>query len=95
MWNWIRRLPSPTYGKCGGASKDCSLKKPRDWMDLAFEQHDKDLNLASKETTKGLKKLARKGADRKLGKKLRSGNKKKLGLWGRVYLFGAKFVFRV
>jgi len=94
MWNWLRRIPTPTYGKCGGASKDCSTRPVRDWMDKAFEKHDKDLDIASKETTEKLKELARKGADRRLGKKLRSGNKKKLGLWGRIYLFGAKLVFK-
>jgi len=95
MFEWIRRLPHPGYGKCGSAARDCSTSKPRDWMDLAFEKHDQDLNIASKEPTKGLKKLARKGADRKLGETLRSGNNKLLGLWGRIYLFGAKLIFRV
>jgi len=95
MWNWLRKIPTPGYGKCGGAKRDCSISKPRDWMDLAFEQHDKDLNLSSKEPTEILRKLSKIEADRKLGKTLRSGDKKKLGIWGRVYLFGAKFVFRV
>jgi len=95
MWNWIRSLPHFGYGKCGGASRDCSSSPVRDWMDLAFEKHDEDLRISLKEPTKGLKKLATKGADRRLGKILRSGDKNKLGLWGKIYLFGAKLIFRV
>lgn len=94
-FKWLRKIPTPTYGKCGGASKDCSTSKPRDWMDLAFEEHDEDLRIAALEKIEGLRKLAESAADRKLGKTLRSGDKKELGLWGRIYLFGAKLVFKV
>jgi len=67
--------------------RDCSTTKPRDWMDLAFEAHDKELNKAETKEQKG-------NADSKLGKILRKGDKKLLGIWGRIYLFGAKFVFK-
>lgn len=94
MWNWIRKLPHPGYGKCGSAPRDCSTKPVTDWLDLAFEQHDEDLRIASKEAIGELKKLATLGADRKLAKALREGDPKKLKLWGRIYLFGAKMVFK-
>ena len=94
MWNWIRHIPSPNYGKCGGASRDCSTSKPRDWMDLAFEEHDEDLKVANEIKKEPIRELAIKGADRKLAKALRKGNPKKLKLWGKIYLFGAKIVFR-
>lgn len=95
MWNLFRHIWTPTYGKCGGASKDCSSSKPRDWLDLAFEEHDQDLNIASKEKKEGMRKIAKRGADRKLAKALRKGDKKKLGWWGRIYLWGSKIVFKV
>lgn len=94
MWDWVRHIPTFNYGKCGGAKRDCSKSKPRDWLDLAFEEHDENLRLAKKEVKKSLRKLVEKGADRKLAKILRKGDPKKLKLWGKIYLFGAKIVFR-
>ena len=82
----MRKIWTPGYGKCGGANRDCSIKKPRDWMDLAFEQHDNDLHDATA--------IGRRLADMKLGKALRAGDPKKLSWYGRMYLFGAKFVFK-
>ena len=77
MWDWVRRIPHPGYKKCGGRVRDCSSTPITDWLDLAFQEHDKDMD------------------DEKLAKSLRSGDKKKLGLWGRIYLFWAKMVFKV
>ena len=96
MFNWVRKLPHPTYGKCGGASKDCSTTPPRDWMDIAFKEHDEDLKIASEEKTEVLRKVARKGADRKLAKALRKGDSKKLNrkIYGPIYLFFSKLIFR-
>jgi len=96
MLNWLRKIPHPGYGKCGGANRDCSISKPRDWMDLAFEEHDNDLQSASQKVTKVLRDLAKNNADIKLGKALRKGDPKKLNkeIWGRIYLFGAKIAFK-
>lgn len=95
MFNWMRWLPHPGYKKCGGASRDCSLAGTRDWMDEAFKKHDEALNLAEKAVTPGLQEVQRRNADWNLGKALRAGDPRKLGLWGRLYRFGAMMVFRV
>jgi len=87
MWNWLRKIPTPGYGKCGGANRDCSITKPRDWMDLAFEKHDNDLHKARTQ-------VGRDKADQALGKALRKGDPKKLSLYGRIYRWGAMFVFK-
>jgi len=89
MFEWLRKIPHPGYGKCGGANRDCSISKPRDWMDIAFEQHDNELQEAKTDGD-------RKKADMKLGTILREGNPKKLTrkIYGRVYLFFAKMFFK-
>lgn len=87
MWNWVRHIYTPEYGKCGGKNRDCSISKPRDWLDLAFKDHDDDLH-------KAVTKYDRDVADKRLGRKLRKGNPKKLSLYGRAYLFVSKMVFK-
>ena len=93
MWDWVRRIPTFNYGKCGGAKRDCSKSKPRDWLDLAFEEHDEDLYLAEKEVKKSLRKIIQKSADRKLAKVLRKGDSIKLKLWGKIYRWMAMIIF--
>jgi len=88
MLNWIRKLPHPKYGKCGGYGRDCSLTPPRDWMDRAFEQHDKAL---SKCTTKHQCKQA----DHALARSLREGDPTALKLWGRIYRRLAMMIFKL
>lgn len=88
MFEWIRRLPHLQYGKCGGFGRDCSIKPPRDWMDLAFEQHDKALYAAEDPDD-------RKAADHALARTLRCGDPKKLGLYGRFYRKLAMLIFRL
>lgn len=68
MNEWIRKTfgkLTPTYGKCGGALKDCAIRN-LDPMDKLFLRHDNDLNvaetqadrdLADKRLHEGLKKL--------------------------------------
>lgn len=94
MWNWIRHIPTPTYGRCGGASKDCSILKKLDWMDKAFKEHDEDLRIANEIKKEPIRKLAIKGADRKLAKALRKGDPKKLKLWGRIYRRMSMVIFK-
>lgn len=92
MLNLFRKIPHPTYGNYGGAYKRCRKGKgrcplPIDWMDKAFREHD--LALRKAKTQKG-----RDQADHRLGVKLRRGNKKKLNWYGRLYLAGAKLIFK-
>lgn len=78
MFGWIRKLPHFGYGKCGGASRDCSIIPPHDWMDIAFKEHDDELEKAK--TQEEYDK-----ADKRLGEILKKGDPKKLRLWGRIY----------
>lgn len=94
MKEWFRFLPHFGYGKCGGRNRDCSMSKPRDWMDKAFENHDCVLHEAEKEKDKKLRNILRRQADVSLGKALRSGNAKELKLYSKIYLFFAKLIFR-
>ena len=89
MQPWVRKLPHFTYGKCGGGRKDCAISdaNPIDWMDRAFRAHDKQLWRAR--TQKGIDQ-----ADRRLARKLRKGDPKKLGWYGKIYRLGAMMVFR-
>lgn len=84
---FFRWLPHPTYGKCGGASKDCSDKPPLDWMDMAFAKHDNDLYEAKSNADKYM-------ADLKLAYALREGDPKELPFYGKVYRLMAMMVFR-
>ena len=94
MFNWFRWIPHPKYGKCGGRSRDCSEKPPRDWMDLAFENHDENLYIASFCEDEENRRFLEKQADKKLGIDLRKGNPKELKLWGRIYRRMAMIIFR-
>ena len=94
MFNWIRSLPHFGYGKCGGKNRDCSISNPRDWMDLAFEEHDINLEEAEKFQTEVMRKAARKHSDKILGKALREGDPKKLKLYGKFYRLCAMLIFR-
>ena len=90
LFRWI---PTPTYGKCGGAKKDCSPSKPRDEMDELFEQHDMNL-YASDQLPENERKLARKEADKILYEGLRKVNGSKLNLYGKIYRRIAMVVFK-
>ncbi len=90
MWKWVRYIPTPGYKNYGGMRNKCDKDQcplPIDWMDKAFRLHDIALKKARTQ-------LGRIQADKRLGVKLRKGNPKKLGLWGKIYLFGAKIIFR-
>lgn len=92
MFNWMRKIPHPKYGKCGGASRDCSPSKPIDEMDEAFASHDLELFEADK-LPKEKRKAARKIADENLSISLRAIDSKKLSFRGRVYRRLAMMVF--
>lgn len=92
--DWFRWIPTPKYGKCGGAEKDCSPSKPVDEMDLLFDEHDDNLYLANQLVSYYERKSARREADRILGKGLRKLDAKKLSLYGRVYRRFAMLIFR-
>lgn len=94
MFEWLRKIPHPKYGKCGGASRDCSIKPPIDEIDQAFELHDKELYEASIELDPIKQKAMRQIADKNLAIRLRAADPKKLSLWGRMYRWGACRVFR-
>ena len=92
MLNLFRKIPHPTYGNYGGAYKRCRKGKgkcplPIDWMDKAFREHD--LALRKAKSKKGECQ-----ADHRLGSKLRRGNAKVLSPYGKIYLFGAKLIFK-
>lgn len=97
MWIFelLRKIPTPQYGKCGGASRDCAPIIPIDWMDVAFAKHDNDLYKTNKIVDDELRMRARKLADKNLFLSLKSGDSKELKLWGRIYrrlsmvIFGA------
>lgn len=88
MFNWFRKIPHFGYGKCGGAKRDCSPAKPKDWMDLAFKDHDDELEKAKNQEEIDT-------ADNKLGRKLRKGDPKKLGVYGKIYRFLSMIIFKV
>lgn len=93
MFEWLRKIPHPQYGKCGGAGRDCAGKcdiKPISWMDEAFKQHDNALGRAQTKV-----KEDRRNADHALARALRCGDSKKLGLWGKIYRFGAMIFFKL
>lgn len=83
----FRYLPHFGYGKCGGRNRDCSTRKPRDWMDRAFETHDKELQESENLFDTKL-------ADKKLGKTLRKGDSNQLGFYGKLYRLFAMIIFR-
>ena len=97
---WLRKFPNPlpNYGECGGASADCSTPKPIDKMDKLFLKHDKDLEYADGADDPENKKRLRRIADRDLALGLRG----KFGtlepyrrpVYGHVYNFFAKLIFR-
>lgn len=101
LFNW-RKIPHPTYGNYGGAYNKCKHQIggycpiPIDWMDTGFKNHDTALDVAKKYSNKKLRKKHSKDADKVLGKALRCGDPKELKckIYGRVYLKGAKIIFR-
>ncbi|MBU1864518.1 MAG: hypothetical protein KKH94_12735, partial [Candidatus Omnitrophica bacterium] len=62
-------------------------------LDEAFMEHDRALYKASLEQDEVKREEMRKEADKALAKRLR-GDLGRLSLWGRVYLFFAKMVFK-
>ena len=58
---FLRGFPHPQYGSCGGAGKDCSVRRDElDPLDKLFFDHDNDLHDANGDQNKRLE------ADRKL-----------------------------
>lgn len=88
MLEWLRKIPHPQYGKCGGFGRDCSIKEPKDWLDKAFAQHDEALFEAKTPEE-------RRQADHALARSLRWGDPKKLNWYGKLYRLGAILVFRL
>lgn len=88
-----RGIWHPTYGKCGGAVKDCSTRPPIDLMDQLFAEHDQNLYqtefLDEPERT-----LYRAAADIELARGLRELDPKTLSFYGRIYRRMAMMVFR-
>lgn len=86
-------MPTPGYKKCGGAKRDCSVKPPRDPMDILFEQHDMNLYLAD-QLSPVERKIARKEADRILYEGLKNLDTSKISLYGKLYRQVAMVVFK-
>lgn len=95
---WIRELPHPAYGNCGGGKLDCSLSgMPIDKMDECFQHHDMNLYSARQLGTEEEIKSAEKEADIILGQQLR--NEKELlpyahKFYGRIYNRFARLIFK-
>lgn len=94
MFEWMRKLWHPKYGKCGGASRDCSPSKPIDKLDELFAEHDSNLYLSDQLDNDEERKKARHEADQILAKGLRS-DLGELSWKGKIYREMAKIVFRV
>lgn len=93
MWEWIRGLPSPDYGRCGGADRDCSDKPITDPMDLAFREHDQNCYQASLLPPDEVEK-AKSEADHILHEELEKIDPKTLGIYGRLYRLACLVIFR-
>lgn len=66
MLEWLRKIPHPTYGTCGGARKDCSIRREKlDPLDQIFFDHDNELDLANTPEQRQV-------ADRKLNQAIRA-----------------------
>lgn len=96
--DWVRKLPHPTYGQCGGGELDCSISgHPIDKMDECFMWHDMDLFAARQLDTPEEIEYAKKAADRLLGIRLR--NEKDLipyarQYYGMIYNRFARMIFK-
>lgn len=95
--DWLRKIPHPTYGNCGGGNLDCSFSgSPVDKMDQCFMEHDFNMYSARQMDTPEEVKSATKEADKILGKQLRA--EAKLlpyyrTMYGVVYNRAARLVF--
>lgn len=96
---WVRKIPTPTYGNCGGGNLDCSATgKPIDKMDACFMEHDMNCESANQATEDPEERAKLKAeGDRILGAQLR--NEKDLlpyakPIWGPIFNRGARLVFR-
>lgn len=90
---WMRKIPTPTYGVCGGASKDC-VPKPIDKMDVLFLEHDQNLFQAD-QLPEPERTIARREADKVLAEGLRKDLRPyRRPIYGPMYNFFAKMVFR-
>lgn len=92
MWEFLRKIPTPTYGRCGGAAEDCS-DKPLDPMDIAFKEHDQNLYQTEK-LPEGERKIARLEADHILRQELLKIEPKTLTLYGRLYRWSCLQIFK-
>ena len=93
MKEWIRKIPTPEYGHWGGAKNTCTnddTKPPIDEMDRAFMRHDICLVNANLNSTR------KSVCDKRLGEALRTikGRDLKRPVYGRVYLFACRLIFR-
>lgn len=67
----FRWLPTPTYGVCGGARKNCAIRREDlDPLDQQFFDHDQRCELASKLGDPYEREAGKKEADRLLVKAL-------------------------
>lgn len=94
MFEWLRRLPHPKYGKCGGKGRDCSISKPIDALDAAFDMHDDDLYEADLEKDPVKQKSLRQIADKNLAIRMKKIDPKTLKWKGRLYRRMALLVFK-
>lgn len=90
---WFRWFPTPGYGKCGGAEKDCSTRPPLDEMDILFLEHDQNLYQAD-QLEEPQRSEARKESDKLLHDGLTALDPKNLSFYGRLYRFFAILVFK-
>ena len=66
LLEWMRLIPTPKYGHCGGADADCAVKN-LDPLDALFFKHDNDLRDSEEINAPGEKLIARDRADADLG----------------------------
>lgn len=88
----LRWLPTPGYGKCGGAWKDCSTRPPVSRMDVLFQEHDQNLWQAE-QLPEPERTLAIIESDNELYKGLKNIDPKELPLYDRIYRWFALKVF--
>ena len=61
----FRKFPTPSFGACGGASKDCAVRREDlDLMNQLFYDHDWACKLAADSEDEYQREAAKKEADR-------------------------------
>lgn len=93
MFSWLRKLPTPTYGKCGGSALDCSTRPPHDPMDLAFQEHDQNCYQASLLPEDQVEE-AKTEADHILHQALLEIDPSQLSFYGKLYRWACLKIFK-